>query len=50
MPPESRKLERKRQSEEVMMETKELERKRRKKVVPPESTESGIEESDLAMW
>ena len=39
-----------RQSEEVMMETKELERKRRKKVVPPESTESGIEESDLAMW
>ena len=50
VPPESRKLKRKRQSEGVMVETRKAGTGRRRKVVPPESNESGIEESNLALW
>ena len=50
VPPESRKLERKRQSEGVMVETRKAGTGRRRKVVPPESNESGIEESNIALW
>lgn len=36
--------------EGVMVETRKAGTGRRRKVGPPESNESGIEESDLAMW
>lgn len=33
-----------------MMETRKAGTERRRKVVPPESNESGIEESNIALW
>lgn len=44
------KLRRKLLMEGVMVETRKAGTGRRRKVGPPESNESGIEESNLALW